>query len=94
MDNINPYWIEEGGAIRFDFVNELRIRGQFNRIVLLMNGHVVQNVRERFYNPETRLVEINRSFFEEDPKWLQPAPDSLAIDAPPPSIIKERPTFN
>lgn len=94
MDNINPYWIEQGEALRFSFVNEIHIRGQFSRIVLLLNGHIVQNFREQFYNPETRLIEINRSYFEGDSTWLQPAPDSLAIDAPSPTIIKERPTFN
>lgn len=94
MGDINPYWIEEGEAVRFDFVNEIRIRGQHDNIVLIMNGHVIEDFREQFYNPETRLVEINRSYFEEDPKWLQPAPDSLGIDAPAPSVIRERPTFN
>lgn len=94
MGDINPYWIEQGDAVRFNFVNEIRIRGQYNNLALVMNGHVVQNFREKFYNPETRLVEINRSYFENDPKWLQPAPDSLAIDAPSPSVIRERPTFN
>lgn len=94
MDNINPYWIEQGDALRFTFVNEIRIRGQYSRMALLMNGHVIQNFREQFYNPDTRLVEINRSYFEGTPKWLQPAPDSLNIDAPPPSSIKRRPTFN
>lgn len=94
MDNINPYWIDEGEAIKFNFVNEIRIRGDYNNIALLMNGHVVQNFREQFYNPEERLVEINRSYFKKDSKWLQPAPDSLAIDAPPPSVIRKRPTFN
>lgn len=94
MDDINPYWIEQGQAIRFNFVNELNIRGQFNNMVLLFNGHPVQNLQEEFYNPESRLLEINRSYFEDDPQWLQPAPDSLEIDAPPPSTIDNRPTFN
>lgn len=93
IGDVNPYWIEEGDALRFNFVNNLHIRGQHSRIVLFMNGHVVQNYREQFYNPETRLVEINRSYFEGEPKWLEPAPDTLAIDAPPP-IVRERPTFN
>ena len=94
MDSINPYWIEEGEAVRFNFVNEIRIRGQYSRMVLMLNGHVVQNFREEFYNPDTRLLEIRRSYFEDDPKWLQPAPDSLEIDAPPPTTISNRPTFN
>lgn len=94
MDSINPYWVEEEEAIRFSFVNEIRIRGQYSRMVLLMNGHVIQNIREQFYNPDTRLLEIDRSYFEGDSTWLEPAPDSLNIDAPPPSVIQSRPVFN
>ncbi|NGP88226.1 helix-turn-helix domain-containing protein [Fodinibius halophilus] len=93
-DSINPYWIEESEAIRFEFINEIQIRGQYSRMVLLLNGHVVPNFRETFYNPDSRLLEIDRSYFEGDSTWLQPPPDSLAIDAPSPSVIKERPTFN
>ncbi|WP_138430465.1 helix-turn-helix domain-containing protein [Fodinibius saliphilus] len=93
-DSINPYWIEKSEAIRFDFINEIEIRGQYSRMVLLLNGHVIPSIRETFYNPDSRLLEINRSYFEGDSTWLQPPPDSLSIDAPPPSVIKNRPTFN
>lgn len=94
MDGINPYWIEEGTAIRFNFVNEIRIRGQYSRMALLFNGHALRDIREKFYNEDTRLLEIRRSFFENNPELLEPAPDSLSIDAPRPSAIKNRPTFN
>ncbi|MGM0545282.1 MAG: helix-turn-helix domain-containing protein [Bacteroidota bacterium] len=93
-DDINPYWVEEGEALRFNFVNEIRIRGQYSRMVLLLNGHPIEDPREAFYNADTRLLEITRSYFEDDDRWLQAAPDSLPIDAPPPSLIRERPTFN
>lgn len=94
MDDINPYWIEQGEAVRFDFVNDIDLRGQISNMVLLMNGHPIQNIRAEFYNSETRMLEISRSYFENDTSWLAPAPDSLAIDAPPPSVIRERPSFN
>lgn len=94
MDDINPYWIEQGDALRFNFVNEMDIRGQSDNMVLLLNGHPIPNIRENFYNLDSRMLEISRSFFEDDPQWLQPAPDSLEINAPPPSTIENRPTFN
>lgn len=93
-DSISPYWIEEGEAVRFEFVNEIRIRGQFSRMALLLNGHPIPDFRDEFFNPDTRLLEIERSYFEGESIWLQAPPDSLAIDAPPPSIIRNRPTFN
>ncbi|GAA5522282.1 helix-turn-helix domain-containing protein [Aliifodinibius salicampi] len=86
---LNPYWIEEGEAIRFNFVNEFQFRNGINNIVLLMNGHPITNFKEQFFNPQTGRIEINRSFFEGDPKWLQPSPDSLGIGAPPPSVIRQ-----
>lgn len=94
MDDINPYWLEQGEAYQFNFIDEIQIRGQYSRMELLLNGHPIKNLREQFYNPDTRLLEINRSYFVGDSTWLQAAPDSLPIDAPPPSVIKDRPTFN
>lgn len=94
MDSLNPYWIEQGEALRFDFVNIIRIRGQYSRMVLMLNGHVLEDFRQRFLDAQSGMLEINREVFEGDPKWLQPAPDSLGIDAPPPAAIKERPIFN
>ncbi|WP_372637157.1 helix-turn-helix domain-containing protein [Fodinibius sp.] len=89
LDELNPYWIENGEAIRFDFVNDFQFRDGLDNIILLMNGHVIPDFRERFYNPETGRIEITRSFFQDDPKWLQPPPDTLNIDAPPPLLIHQ-----
>lgn len=94
MGSINPYWIEEGTAYSFDFTESIRIRGQYERMELLLNGRPIPDFRNSFYNPESRMLEISRSYFEEDPVWLQPPPDSLAMNAPPPRNIRERPTFN
>ncbi|MCW9708855.1 helix-turn-helix domain-containing protein [Fodinibius salsisoli] len=88
-DQLNPYWIQRGEAIEFDFVNEFHFRDGLSSIVLLMNGHVITDFEEQFLNPETGRVEINRSFFQEDSKWLQPAPDTLPIQAPPPSVVHD-----
>lgn len=88
-ENLNPYWIDEGEAIQFNFVNEFQFRNGINNIVLLMNGHSITNFKEQFFNPQTGRIEINRSFFEDDPKWLQPPSDSLNIGAPHPSVIRQ-----
>ncbi|MDZ7715827.1 MAG: helix-turn-helix domain-containing protein [Balneolaceae bacterium] len=93
LDSLNPYWIEKGEAFRFEFVNNIEFRGQYSRMAILFNGHVVENFRQQFLNSQTGMVEINRSFFEEEPsRWLQTAPDSLSV--PQPITIKERPIFN
>ena len=94
IGSLNPYWLEQGDAYIFEFVNTARIRGQYSRMVLMLNGHVIQNFRQRFLDPESGMIELTRDIFEGDNKWLQPPPDSLDIDAPPPSQVQNRPIFN
>lgn len=94
MGSLNPYWIELGEAVRFRFVNTIRIRGSYQRMELLLNGHLIENFRERFLNEESGLLEIDREVFEGDPKWLQPPPDSLGLSVPDPQVIRDQPTFN
>lgn len=87
-----PYWIENSQAMRFEFIDTLRIRGQFNRMELLFRGHVIQNFSEKFSDPESRFLTITRSDFT-DEKWFMPPPDSLLMAAPPPDSVLSRPTF-
>jgi len=94
MGSLNPYWIELGEAVRFRFVNTIRIRGPYQRMELLLNGHLIENFSERFLNEESGLLEIDREVFEGDPKWLQPPPDSLGLSVPDPQTIRDQPTFN
>lgn len=94
MNSTNPYWIEQGEAFTFEFINEIRIRGQFSQMELLMNGRPIPDFRNTFYSAATGMLEIGRDWFEQDPIWLRPPPDSLRMEAPPPDTIRERPTFN
>lgn len=94
MASLNPYWIELGEAVRFRFVNTIRIRGSYQRMELLLNGHLIENFSERFLNEESGLVEIDREVFEGDPKWLQPPPDSLGLSVPDPRVVRDQPMFN
>ena len=87
-----PYWIEKGEAMRFDFIDSIQVSGQFNRMELLFQGHVIQNFREKFYQPLARLLVLSRNDFTE-PKWLTAPPDSLQMAAPPPDTTKPRPIF-
>lgn len=93
MDSLNPYWVEQGTVFEFEFINEIELRGQFSRMVLLLNGHPIDDFRQRFLNPQRGFVEINRSDFEDDPQWLQPPPDSLGPDIPQPEVVQIRPTY-
>jgi len=90
--SINPYWIEQGEAMRFPFIDSVKIRGQYNRMILLLDGHMIENFRQNYYDETERFIEIFRNNFTA-PKWRTPPPDSLPVDAPPPIGIKDRPTF-
>jgi len=94
MDSLNPYWIEQGHAYQFEFVNRVELRGQYSRMVLLLNGHILENIGEEFLNTETGMIEIRRSYFENDDRWLQEPPDLPVDGIPAPDSIGPRPTFN
>ena len=94
MGELNPYWIEEGDAVAFEFADVIGIRGQYSRMELLVNGHPLENFRQRFYRPDTTMVVIERNVFENDRRWLQPPPDSTELGFVPPTRIMERPIFN
>lgn len=92
-NRLSPYWIEKGEAMRFEFTDSLKLRGQYGRMILLMNGHVIRDFLAKYYDREERFVEIYREDFTE-PKWRQTPPDTLPVpNVPSPSVIKERPTF-
>lgn len=75
LGNQNPYWVTQGDTIVFNFVNTVRVRAvnQYDRMQLLFNGHLIQNYYEEYYNAESGMVELDRSIFEDDPKWRTPA---------------------
>lgn len=82
---INPFWMEQGEAYNFDFDDSVLVRGQYSRMLLLFNGHVIQNHRQ-YYDPEFESLLITRSILD-TPTYLAPstgeypdgitAPDSL-----------------
>ncbi|MGF1671035.1 MAG: helix-turn-helix domain-containing protein [Balneolaceae bacterium] len=91
---IDPYWIDRGVAMRFEFQDSIRVRGRYSQMLLFLNGHLIENFRQEHFNPEENMVELTRSFFASDPKWL----NTVSIEIPdeeltlPDSII-DRPSF-
>lgn len=94
MDTLSPYWIEQGTVFEFEFVDNIQIRGQYEDMVILLNGHVVEDFQSDFLNDDTGVLEINREAFEDDSTYLQPPPDSLGDDIPEPENIQNQPTYN
>jgi len=93
IQKMTPYWIEKGKGLRYEFMKYIKVRGQFSRMVLMYNGHPIPDFMNKFFVPDSDYVRINRSFFEENPRYREAVPDSLPEDIPPPNEIKDRPKF-
>ena len=61
-----PYWIEQGQAYRFGFRDEILIRGQFSRMLLIYNNTVIEDALERFYDGVENTIRITRSDLSSD----------------------------
>lgn len=90
-NQLNPYWIPKGQAMKFQFVNKIAIKGKFSELLLLMNGHLISNKNQ--YLGSDKMIHLTRSIFEKNPKWLSPAPDTLQNGVPQPKVVKNRPIF-
>jgi hypothetical protein len=90
---IDPYWMEQGVALNFEFRDTLRIRGQYQRMLIFLNGHLIENPRQEHYNPEQDMVELTRDLFEAEPRWATTVPFELPPNVQEPDSVALRPSF-
>ena len=90
---MDPYWMDQGIAFNFEFRDSVRVRGQYSRMLLFLNGHQIENFRTNYFNDEENAVELTRSMFEEDPKWATPIQLDLPENVQPPDSLTNRPPF-
>jgi hypothetical protein len=86
-----PYWVEQRHAMRFDFVDEIILRGSLSRMVLLFNGHIIEDF-SKFYTDGSE-VRISRDLLMENDKFDIAAGDPFS-DLEPPRFIVDRPRFS
>ncbi|MDA0737265.1 MAG: helix-turn-helix domain-containing protein [Bacteroidetes bacterium] len=90
-ESVFPLWMEQGEAYYFDFNEEITIRGQFSRMLILFNNTVIEAPLERFSGVQENTVRLTRerlaaAEFEAKPDLILPdgvsEPDSIvyAID--------------
>ncbi len=82
----NPFWMEQGEAYYFDFKDTLLVRGQYSRMLLLFNGHVIENPRQNNFDTSFNSIMITRSVLN-NPKYLAPAPSEFPLDVGAPDSI-------
>ena len=88
----NPFWMERGEALYFDFQDTLLIRGQYTRMLILFNGHVVERARQRYYSQEYSSIMLTRNIFDND-TYLSPAPAEFPLEVGAPDSIVYRIEF-
>jgi hypothetical protein len=87
----NPFWIEEGQAYNYDFQDTLLVRGQYSRLLLLFNGHIIENPRQNYFDTAFNSIMITRDIVNQS-EFLEPAPTEfpLEIGAPDSTIYPIR----
>jgi cytoskeletal protein RodZ len=85
---VNPFWMEQGEAFNFDFDDSLLVRGQYSRMLLLFNGHVIQDHRQ-YYDSELESVLITRSVLD-SPSYLAPSTGEYPDGVNPPDSLVYR----
>ena len=85
-ESVYPIWIEQGEAYYFDFNQEITIRGQLRRMLILFNNNVIEAPLERFAGVQDNTVRLTRirlatAEFEEKQELIFPdgvsEPDSI-----------------
>lgn len=90
---MDPYWLEEGTAMHFEFEDTVRVRGPYADLLLLKDGHLIENAAQQFLQQDEDYIQITRDFFSVDPKWSTSVDYELPEGVQPPDSIANRPTF-
>ncbi len=90
---MDPYWIEQGNAMRFEFRDTIRVRGPYSDLLLFKDGHLIENPEQEHLQQENDYIEITRSDFLSDPKWSTTVDFEVPEGVPAPDTVSNRPTF-
>lgn len=90
---IDPYWLDQGTAMNFEFSDTIRVAGGYSNMLLFLNGNRIDNFRNDYYNSEENAVELTRNIFNSDPQWATPVPFELPPNVSAPDTLMNRPTF-
>ena len=57
---MDPYWLEQGTAMQFEFEDTIRVRGTYSDLLLLKDGHLVENATQGFLQQEDDYIQLTR----------------------------------
>lgn len=90
---MDPYWVEHGIAMNFDFQDTIRIRGQYSNMLIFMNGHLIQNPMEELYVQSENYIELTREYFSDNPAYRNRVTFQTPEDVAEPDSVLLRPSF-
>lgn len=91
---LDPYWIETGTAMTFEFEDLIRIRGQYQNLLLFKNGHLIQDPVANHFNQSENSIELTRELFSAESRWAETVAMELPDNVAAPDTILSRPVFN
>ncbi|MCA1803093.1 MAG: helix-turn-helix domain-containing protein [Rhodothermaceae bacterium] len=84
-----PYWVEAGRAMQFEFLQDIQIRGNLERMILMYDDRIITDFQQ--YDAENRVIIISREQFLRDPTMSSFSTDVMPDNLPRPVEILERP---
>lgn len=88
----NPFWMDRGEAYYFDFKDTILVRGQYSRMLLMFNGHIINNPRQNNFDPEYDSILLTRQDLNR-PEYLEAAPEQFPLSVGEPDSIVYRIRF-
>lgn len=83
----NPFWLDAGQASYFQFRDTLLIRGQYSKMLLIFNNHVIENPRQNYYNAEFNSIMLTRDLLGEA-KYRDTVGSGYPVNVLPPDSIE------
>lgn len=90
---VDPYWIEQGHAMRFEMNQELRLSGQFSNLRLIVNGRDIGPISPNSAQNGIPTFTLTPSTTQMANVPREPQPINLQEDILMPTQIVDRPTF-
>lgn len=82
----NPFWMEKGEAFNFIFKDTILVRGQYSRMLLMFNGHVISNSSSDNYNETFRSILLTREILSAD-TFISPPPINFPFEVGAPDSL-------
>tara|TARA_R110002096_G_scaffold97821_2_gene218035 strand:- start:4801 stop:5916 length:1116 start_codon:yes stop_codon:yes gene_type:complete len=82
----NPFWMNQGEASYFEFKDSLLIRGQYSKMLIMFNNHVIENPRQNFFDSEYNSILLTREVLDQ-PQYRGTSPQGFPANVTPPDSI-------